>query len=221
VSVGGRTLTITLRFSIFERRCSAPRPQAADASCDTRTPHAKKEHQLRRTRLAVAAGVAAFTLGATAAVAVDSEPQTVTITVEAAARTITQPENVSLTAKVGDNISDEGTPKTDTATLSYTNPEGRGTAKIAIEVTGSADLGADAGAGQLFLGVDSSTPSSGTSSGAKSIGVNITAPLITDIFTTAAGSATLTFTFSSANNAALTETLSSITRNVIYFITDQ
>jgi hypothetical protein len=176
---------------------------------------------LRRTRLAVAAGAAALTLGATAAVAVDSEPQTVAITVEAAARTITQPENVSLTAKVGDNISDDGTPKTDTATLSYTNPEGRGTAKIAIEVTGSDDLGTDAGAGQLFLAVDSGTPSSGTSSGAKSIGVNITAPLITDISTTAAGSATLTFTFSSADNAALTQTLSSVTRNVLYFITDE
>ena len=75
---------------------------------------------MRRNRLAAAAGVAALTLGATVAVADDTtDTQTVTITVEALARSITTDGAATISITAGQDVDEAeigGTP-----TISYTN----------------------------------------------------------------------------------------------------
>jgi hypothetical protein len=94
---------------------------------------------MSRTRLAAAAGVAALTLGATAAVADDpTATQEVTITVTAAPRTLTTSGGAVVLTVV------ENTTGVDTegvSTLAYANPTGNDSAKITVARTGGADLG--------------------------------------------------------------------------------
>ncbi len=91
---------------------------------------------MNRTRLAVAAGVAALTLGATAAVAQTQGTQEVTITVAAAARSITAAGTVELSAL----LNATGVSDSDTSSVTYTNPAGNESAKITVS-RDATDLG--------------------------------------------------------------------------------
>jgi len=173
---------------------------------------------MRRTRLAAAIGVAALTLGATAAAATNT--QTVTINVQAAERTVTAPNPVTLTANIGEDISGASA-KESTGILTYTNPVGNEPAKITVTSEGT-ELGLNGDAGQLTLTVASATPSGGgTAASAVSIAANdVTGDLVTGIdANTTAGSAVLTFAFSSAESEPLTD-LVTVVRTVTYTIGD-
>jgi hypothetical protein len=98
---------------------------------------------MSRTRLAAAAGVAALTLGATAAAATNI--QAVTITVEAADRSVTVAGDVGFTVDAGATLE---AAVTDTSTISLANPAGNNEAKITV------GRGTD-GLGDLVLAIDS------------------------------------------------------------------
>ncbi len=114
---------------------------------------------MRRTRLAAAAGVVALTLGATAAAAEGTTAaQDVTITVEAAPRTLSISGGaIVLTVAANTNGVDvEGL-----SSLSYANPAGNDSAKITVARTDNDDLGA------LDLEVTPSEPSSSAGTAAS------------------------------------------------------
>jgi hypothetical protein len=93
---------------------------------------------MRRNRLAAAAGVAALTLGATVAVADDTtDTQTVTITVEALARSITTDGAATISITAGEDVEEAvvaGNP-----TISYTN--GSEAADIRADITAIGTVG--------------------------------------------------------------------------------
>ena len=85
---------------------------------------------MSRTRLAAALGVAALTLGATAAVADTSfDDQTVTINVVAADRSVTVDGTVAFTVNAGQTGVDDSS---QTSTISFTNPAGNDEMKIRV-----------------------------------------------------------------------------------------
>jgi len=101
---------------------------------------------MSRTRLAAAAGVAALTLGATAAVAddVNSDPQTVTIEVTAAARSITLGDPVAdLTVVAGAEVSVMAQDANTTSTLAYNAGDAGAKITVAIAEDGNGLDGTD------------------------------------------------------------------------------
>ncbi len=173
---------------------------------------------MRRTRLAAAAGVAALTLGATAAVAEDpTATQTVTITVTTAPRTLTGPNDVSFTTTTGTGIV-SGLVATNS--IGYTNPGSRSTARVNVTLKGT-ELPTDSAAGQLTLSVVAAGPASAAVAGAT---VNLegdddTGVLITGIPADTTETVNLTFLLSSGNNNALADT-QNITLTLTYTIAD-
>ena len=124
---------------------------------------------MSRTRLAAALGVAALTLGATAAAATNT--QTVEITVEAAARTVTVSGNVAFTVDVdATNVSQTS----ETSSISFTNPTGNTPAKIEV-VRSADDLGelslklnvAEAGDSEYTIPLDDDNIWTGTATAAE------------------------------------------------------
>ena len=84
---------------------------------------------MSRTRLAAALGVAALTLGATAAVAQTQAAQDVTITVAATPRQVTVAVgDVELSALLNDDDVNDS----DTSSVTYSNPADNGSAKIEV-----------------------------------------------------------------------------------------
>jgi hypothetical protein len=101
---------------------------------------------MSRTRLAAAAGVAALTLGATAAAADTTANQTVTITVTQIERSVTTAGDATLTIVSG--AAADTAVLTGTPTIAYSN--GSGGAEIVASITAIAGVEGTPDAGDLF-----------------------------------------------------------------------
>jgi hypothetical protein len=171
---------------------------------------------MSRTRLAAALGVAALTLGATVAAA--DNTQTVTIEVQAAARSVTVGgSTVEFTAAVG--ATGVSASNSDTSSVSYTNPAGNEPAKIEVS-RDDTDLGA------LTLSVVSSVApgdeGQGEGGAATAVAFTSTAGDAADFITDISAGAEVTgrsIVFTLGGNAPSTE--DTITTNFTFTITDQ
>jgi hypothetical protein len=176
---------------------------------------------MSRTRLAAAAGVAALTLGATAAVAETERTQEVTIVVNAAPRTITGPSDVTITTTVGTDINANPVQVT-LQSVTYTNPSSQTPARVVVTSEGD-ELEDDSAAGELTLTLE--VTNAGDIDGNAGTAVSIakdddTGSLVTGIPAgTTSEQAQFSITLSSATDAALADAVN-ITRTVTYTITD-